>query len=111
VLASFIDAAITSRNLKICFLGVIMDVQQASELARTAILLSLLIGAPIMLTAVAIGLVISILQAVTQIQDQTLSMVPKIVAMFLVLIKIFPWMLSQMIEYSTTLISEIPGTI
>jgi len=88
-----------------------MDVQQASELARTAILLSLLIGAPIMLTAVAIGLVISILQAVTQIQDQTLSMVPKIVAMFLVLIKIFPWMLSQMIEYSTTLISEIPGTI
>ena len=86
-----------------------MTVDQAIELSRAAVMLTLVIGAPVMLVAVAIGLLISILQAVTQLQDQTLSFVPKIIAMMLTLLFVLPWMLSRMIEYSTNLIHEIPS--
>ena len=85
-----------------------MTVDQAVELGRAAVMMTLLIGAPIMLTAIVVGLVISILQAVTQIQDQTLSFVPKIVAMMLVVLYLLPWSIQRMIEYSTNLIREIP---
>ena len=88
-----------------------MDVTQATELGRSAIMVSLLIGAPVMLIAVVVGLVVSIAQAVTQLQDQTLSFVPKIVAMILALLYVLPWLMHQMIDYSTTLIREIPTTI
>lgn len=86
-----------------------MTVEQAIELSRAAVMLTLTISAPVMLVAVAIGLLISILQAVTQLQDQTLSFVPKIVAMLLTLLLVLPWMLSRMIEYSTALIHDIPS--
>jgi flagellar biosynthetic protein FliQ len=71
-------------------------------------MLSLMIGAPVMLTAVVIGLLISIAQAVTQLQDQTLSFVPKIVAMVVVLILILPWALEQTAEYATDLFQAVP---
>jgi len=86
-----------------------VTVDQAVELIRGAILLTLMIGAPVMLIAVAVGLVISILQAVTQIQDQTISFVPKITAMLLTILYILPWVMNQMIEYSTNLILDIPS--
>ena len=72
-------------------------------------MMTLLIGAPVLLAAIIVGLFISILQAVTQLQDQTLSFVPKIVAMLVTLIIVFPWVMTRMIEYSTTLIREIPS--
>jgi flagellar biosynthetic protein FliQ len=58
-----------------------VSVDQAVELSRAAILLTLMMGAPVLIMAVTVGLLISIMQAVTQIQDQTISFVPKIVAM------------------------------
>jgi flagellar biosynthetic protein FliQ len=85
-----------------------VDVDQAVELSRAAIMLTLLVGAPIMLVAIAVGLVISILQAITQIQDQTLSFVPKIVAMLLALLYVLPWIMDQMIQYSVDVFHEIP---
>ncbi len=88
-----------------------MDVDLAVELARQAIVLSLLIAAPVMLMAVLVGLAISILQAVTQIQDQTLSFVPKIVVMFLTMLYVLPWVIDRMVEYSTNLLREIPGAL
>ena len=72
-------------------------------------MLTLLVGAPVMLAAVVVGLAISILQAVTQVQDQTLSFVPKIVVMFLVLLYTLPWALTRMVEYSTELFHNMPG--
>ena len=60
-----------------------MTVEQAAEMTRSAVILVMMLGAPIMLMAILVGLVISVLQAVTQLQDQTLSFVPKIVAMSL----------------------------
>ncbi|MBW3543309.1 MAG: flagellar biosynthesis protein FliQ [Planctomycetes bacterium] len=88
-----------------------MNLDHAVELGRNAVMLTLLVGAPVMLVAVAVGLVISILQAVTQLQDQTLSFVPKIVAMLLALLYVLPWAMSRMIEYSTELYRGIPGAL
>ena len=85
-----------------------MTIDQAAELGRAALMMTLLIGAPVLLSAIIVGLVISILQAVTQIQDQTISFVPKIIAMLLTLLIVLPWAMTLMIEYSTNLIREIP---
>ncbi|MEZ6046908.1 MAG: flagellar biosynthesis protein FliQ [Planctomycetaceae bacterium] len=88
-----------------------MNVDHSIELARQAILLTILISTPVMLVAVVVGLIISILQAVTQLQDQTISFVPKVIAMFLTTIYILPWAVQQAMEYSVTLFTEIPGNL
>lgn len=85
-----------------------MDVEQAVELARDAVMLTLLLSVPIMGVAMLAGLLISIGQAVTQIQDQTLSFVPKIVLMLVTALLILPWSIAQIVEYSTNLYLEIP---
>ncbi len=61
-----------------------------------------------MIVALAIGLVISIAQAVTQIQEQTIQFVPKLLVMLVLTILLLPWTLTRLMEYSTTLIREIP---
>ena len=86
-----------------------MDVEQAVELARDAVMLTLLLSLPIMGVAMLAGLLISIGQAVTQIQDQTLSFVPKIVLMLLTALLILPWSIGLIMEYSTNLYLEIPN--
>jgi flagellar biosynthetic protein FliQ len=86
-----------------------MDSQTAVELARHAIWISLLIISPVLLAGLVVGLVIGLLQAVTQIQEQTVAFVPKIVVMVVVLGLTLPWMIAQMLQYSTELISGIPG--
>ena len=83
----------------------------AIELGREAILMSLLVGAPVMLVAAGVGLLVSIVQAVTQLQEQTLSFVPKIVAMMLVLMLLAPWLIDQMVDYSTELFLQIPSRV
>ena len=81
----------------------------AIGLGREAIWMSLLISAPMLLAGMAVGLVIGLLQAVTQIQEQTVAFVPKLVIMVLVLSFTMPWLLSQMMQYTTDLIGGIPG--
>ena len=88
-----------------------MTADQAVELSRAAIMLTLQIGAPVMLTAVVVGLTISILLAVTQIQDQTISFIPKIIAMILAMLYVLPWVITQMVEYSTSLFRNIPSSL
>ena len=86
-----------------------MDPQSAVELARDAIRTSLVIISPVLVAGLVVGLVIGLLQAVTQIQEQTVAFVPKIVVMIVVLGLTLPWMITQMLQYSTELISGIPG--
>lgn len=86
-----------------------MNVEIAVDLARQATMLTILLSAPLMLLALAVGLVISVLQAVTQIQEQTVQFVPKLVLMLGAMVLLLPWSLSRLIEYSTTLIREIPN--
>jgi flagellar biosynthetic protein FliQ len=88
-----------------------MTVDQAAELTRNAVALTLILGAPIMLMAVVVGLLISIMQAVTQLQDQTLSFVPKIIAMALAGLALLPWMMHRMVEYASDIFNNIPSLL
>lgn len=74
------------------------------HLVRDTVLLTLKIALPILGAGVVIGLVVSILQAVTSIQDQTLSFVPKIVVMMLVLVFIAPWVFNRLIEFAARML-------
>lgn len=81
------------------------------EIGRGAIEATLILSAPMLLTALVIGLVVSIFQAATQINEQTLSFIPKIVGTFLVMLLAGPWMLSYITEYFQRLYNSIPGLI
>ena len=76
------------------------------DIAREAIYTIVLVSAPMLLTALIVGLIISIFQTVTSIQEQTLTFVPKIVAVFLVMILAGSWMLNTMLELITELWSN-----
>jgi len=75
------------------------------EMVRTALLITLKIGAPILAAGVVVGLLVSILQSVTSIQDQTLSFVPKIVVMVVAAAVLIPWIAQRLVEYTTDLLS------
>jgi flagellar biosynthetic protein FliQ len=81
------------------------------EIGRQAILLLLIVSAPLMLVALVTGLIISIFQAATQINETTLSFVPKIVAIFATLIFAGPWMLDLLVDYIRRLFTSIPQII
>ena len=81
------------------------------SIGQQALEMMLLISAPMLLTALAVGLLVSVLQAATQINEATLSFIPKLVAMFLVLVVTGPWMLSTFVDYMQRLLSGIPGAI
>lgn len=70
---------------------------------REALSQALLLAAPILLAGLVIGLIVSIFQTVTQVQEQTLSFVPKIAGMILVGIAIIPWIINVMIDYATAM--------
>jgi flagellar biosynthesis protein FliQ len=81
------------------------------EIGRQAIEVTLLIAAPMLLAALVVGLIISIFQAATQINEQTLQFVPKLVIMFLVLLLAGPWMLQYLMDYIQRLFESIPQLI
>ncbi len=80
-------------------------------LAKSAIQLTLFLSAPLLITALVVGLAISIFQAVTQIQEMTLTFVPKILAMVLVIFLTLPWFLKKLTAFTENLILNIPGLI
>lgn len=80
-------------------------------LAKEAIKLSLLLAAPLLITALVVGLAISIFQAVTQIQEMTITFVPKILAMVLVVFLTLPWFLKKLTSFTENLILNIPGLL
>ena len=69
------------------------DVDIAVELGRQALVITFMVAAPMLLTGLAVGLIVSILQAATQIQEQTLSFIPKILGMMAALFIFMPWMM------------------
>lgn len=81
------------------------------EIGRGAVELTLMISAPLFLAALVTGLVISIFQAATQINESTLSFVPKLVAIFVTLILAGPWMITLMTDYMRRLYESITGVI
>ena len=79
------------------------------DLARRALMMAVMLGGPLLLVALAVGLIISLVQAVTQIQEQTLAFVPKLVAVALVFLIGLPWMVQLAVRYTTEIFRTIPG--
>ena len=81
-----------------------MDPSDAIELGRQAIWTALLIGSPVLLTGMVVGLLIGLLQALTQVQEQTVSFVPKIVVVMVAFVLFLPWMLSVVLRFVSPLL-------
>ena len=88
-----------------------MDLDAAIELVREATSVALLVAAPLLIVSLVVGLAISILQAVTQIQEQTLNLVPKILVMTVTMLFLLPWAIQRIVDYATTLFQGISSTI
>lgn len=88
-----------------------MNIQQAIDLGREALWTMLLIGSPVLVAGLIVGLAVGLFQALTQIQEQTVAFVPKIIAMLLVLSASLPWLITRMVHYTQELISGIPGRL
>lgn len=88
-----------------------MSIEQAIDLVRHALWMALILSSPILAAGLAVALLVGLLQALTQIQDQTLSFVPKIVVMGATLALLLPWLIARLVEYSQFLILEIPRTL
>jgi flagellar biosynthetic protein FliQ len=86
----------------------IMDIDQATELVRHTLVLTLIIAAPMLIVGMVVGIVISLVQAVTQIQEQTLTFVPKIASMFFAAIILMPWIAQRLLDYAGPMFSGKP---
>jgi flagellar biosynthetic protein FliQ len=86
-----------------------MNISEAVNLLRGGVVQTLLISAPLLLIAMVVGLIISIFQATTSIQEQTLTFVPKIAAILGALILFGPWILASMVQFTVRLFGKIPG--
>ena len=85
-----------------------MDNYDSLDLARRAITLVLVTGTPVLATALIVGLIVSLVQAVTQVQDQTLTFVPKIVAVLVALVIVGPWMMEKLVEFGREMFGTLP---
>ena len=88
-----------------------MDQDTVVNLATQAMSLALRVALPLLLVGLLVGVVVSIVQAVTQIQEQTLTFIPKILATAAVLLVAGPWMLNQLLGYTVQLWSSIPNMV
>ncbi|MEK7675869.1 MAG: flagellar biosynthesis protein FliQ [Verrucomicrobiota bacterium] len=88
-----------------------MNPEFAVELLKNMMFQAIALAAPILVTGMAIGLAISLFQAVTAIQEQTLTFVPKALGIVAVLVLLLPWMLRTMIEFATAIIEKIPQMV
>jgi len=77
-----------------------MNIDDATSLVRHTLVLTLVISSPLLLIGLFVGLIISLFQAVTQIQEQTLTFIPKIVVMIAAAIVLMPWIAQQLVEFS-----------
>ena len=88
-----------------------MNAQQVFTLGQEGLLQLLLVSAPVLLTVLAVGLVVSIFQAVTQIHEATLAFVPKLVAAVVVFTIAGPWMITTLVDYLRRTIESIPSVV
>ena len=80
----------------------------AVDLIRHALMLSLSVAAPLLLTALVVGVLVGLLQAITQLQEQTLTFLPKLAAIALVFVITLPWAIARMVEYLATVLRSLP---
>jgi len=85
-----------------------MNPETVMTMGRQAMEVTLMVAAPLLLAALVIGLIVSIFQAATQINEATLSFIPKLVGVFITLVVAGPWMLSVMLDYMRQVLTNIP---
>jgi flagellar biosynthetic protein FliQ len=85
-----------------------MSQELVLEIFRGSLKMGMLVMSPLLLAAMIVGLLVSIFQSATQIHEITLTFVPKILAVVLVLLFLFPWMVNQLVTYTTTLLTNMP---
>ena len=85
-----------------------MEMSEAMELGRTAFWMALTIAAPILVIGLVVGLSIALFQAVTQLQEQSLTFVPKIAAMVVAASIFIPWIADRMVQYAKTMLGSTP---
>lgn len=88
-----------------------MSPDTVMSVAHRALEITLMLSAPLLLTALIVGLLVGVFQAATQINEMTLSFIPKLLAIFAVMVLAGPWMLSIMVDFTRRLIESIPGLI
>lgn len=88
-----------------------MPISLVLDLTRQALWMVLLLAGPLMAVALVVGLVVSIVQTVTSVQEQTLSFVPKLVAVGVAMLVLMSWMIQQMLRYTTELFRGLPGLL
>ena len=88
-----------------------MNTDVVISLATQAMNVAFKVAMPLLLAGLVVGLIVSVFQAVTQIQEQTLAFIPKIIAIAAVLVIAGPWMLGQVLSYTNDLYSGIPGLV
>jgi flagellar biosynthetic protein FliQ len=81
------------------------------NLVQNALFMLIVVSAPIMAVALLVGLLVSVLQAATQINEMTLTFIPKLLAMFVVLVVAGPWMISTLMDYTIRLFTSIPNAV
>ena len=84
-----------------------MSVDFAVEIIRRAAVTTLVVAGPLLITSLLVGVTVSLVQAVTQIQEQTLTFIPKILTLGAVLMMILPWMLTRLVEYMVGMVSTM----
>ena len=88
-----------------------MSPEQVLTLAREALLLTLMLAAPLLIASLAVGVLVGLFQAATQINEMTLSFIPKLMALAAVVVIAGPWMLQTLTEYTRRLFESIPGLV
>lgn len=88
-----------------------MTPEFVTAIGKETIEVILMVSAPVLIAGMVVGLIISVFQAVTQIQEMTLTFVPKIIVVFLVLLGLAPWMMEIMIKYTSSIFLNIPNYI
>lgn len=83
----------------------------AFGLSKQMLWTAVLVAGPVITATMVIGLIISILQVVTQIQEMTLTFIPKLIVVFVLIVALGPWMLSQLVEFATTIMTNIPDYV
>jgi flagellar biosynthetic protein FliQ len=83
----------------------------AFGLSKQMLWTALIVAGPIIGVTMIVGLLVSVLQVVTQIQEMTLTFIPKLIVVFAILVILGPWMLSQLVEFSATLMTNIPDYV
>ena len=86
-----------------------MLTDQLVDVTRQTLMVMLMLSIPVLLAGLTIGLFVSVMQAVTQIQEQTLSFVPKIIGMVLIAIITMPWLVSKLMTFSTQMFGPLPA--